>query len=278
MTSLGISSGWKDETSTQEPGRWTLGIGCMVFLAASLALWRAPVEAEFPRCDTEEMCRSSARPACNMACTYSNGTATTCGAAGYDCTNGDEGSGSGGGGSGGGCQGSDCGSLPAYGEWLSHDPGTWVWQSSTAWGGDARRAVDGNQDGNYWANSVTHTDINVRPEWHINTRHTLYKSVTIYNRTDCCSERLAGADVWVHNWDPKSGTYIWRRVAVIPKTVGSAWRGGPPREIHISFYGKLPNGYANALAITLPPGSKVPLSLAEVDLWGCGGPGQTCVE
>jgi hypothetical protein len=152
-----------------------------------------------------------------------------------------------------------------------------VWQTSTVWGGEARRAVDGNPDGNYGAGSVTHTDINVRPEWHIETQRTLYKSVTIYNRTDCCGERLAGASVWVHHDDGKGG-YIWRRVADISKrTVGSDWRGWG-RPIHISFYGKLPNGYANALAITLPEGSKVPLSLAEVQLWGCGGPGHRCWE
>ena len=235
MTSLNISRGWKkDERSTKEPRRWTLGIGCMVLLAVALALWRAPVEAEFPRCDTEQAClrpasfpgEDQALPACNTACTYSDGGATTCGAAGYNCTNGNEGSGGGGGsgGDGGDCQGSDCGRLPAYGEWLKGS----VWQSSTAWGGDARRAVDGNQDGNYASGSVTHTDINVRPEWHIYTSRTLYKSVTIYNRTDCCGERLGGASVWVRHWDEKSGTFIWRRVEYIPKT-GEA-PGGEARE------------------------------------------------
>ena len=77
----------------------------------------------------------------------------------------------------------------------------------------------------------------------------------------------------MRHWDEKSETYIWRRVA----TIGKQGKN-PGREIHISFYGKLPNHYANALAITLPEGSKVPLSLAEVDLWGCGGPGHRCWE
>ena len=95
--------------------------------------------------------------------------------------------------------------------------------------------MDGNPDGNYWASSVTHTDINVRPEWHIYTKRTLYKSVTIYNRTDCCGERLAGASVWVRHWDEKSGTYIWRRVADIPKTVGNAV-GGPDSKIALASY------------------------------------------
>jgi hypothetical protein len=154
----------------------------------------------------------------------------------------------------------------------------WVWQSSTAWGGEASRAVDGKWADDWpqsdWASgSVTHTDINVHPGWHIYTNHEPYKSVTIYNRTDCCGERLGGASVWVHNWDAKSGTYIWRRVATLGKQGQN-----PGRKIHISFYGKLPNVYANALAIMLPEESKVPLSLAEVMLWGCGGPGHRCWE
>jgi hypothetical protein len=132
--------------------------------------------------------------------------------------------------------------------------------------------VDGNPDGDWASGSVTHTDIDVRPEWHIYTGRDLYKSVRIYNRTDCCGERLGGASVWVRHWDTKSETYKWRRVATIGK------KGKKPgREIRISFWGKLPNHYANALAIMLPEGSKVLLSLAEVELWGCGY-GYSCVE
>ena len=37
-----------------------------------------------------------------------------------------------------------------------------VTQSSTAFGGDARRAVDGKLDGNYGHNSVTHTDFQIK--------------------------------------------------------------------------------------------------------------------
>lgn len=167
-----------------------------------------PVEAECPRCS--EVCKTEVQCS-NTACTYSDGVATTCGAASYDCkadTGGGSGDGDGGSDGGGG---ESAGGSAGYGTLLSRAPYTWVWQSSTAWGGDAYRAVDGNPDGD-WA-----TDINVRPEWHIYTTSTLYKSVTIYNRTDCCGERLGGADVWVRHWDTKSGTHIWRRVATIGK-------------------------------------------------------------
>ncbi len=45
--------------------------------------------------------------------------------------------------------------------------GAWssVTQSSTGYGGAARRAVDGNTDGAYDQNSVTHTDTSVAPWW-----------------------------------------------------------------------------------------------------------------
>ena len=40
--------------------------------------------------------------------------------------------------------------------------------SSTGYGGDAKRAIDGNTDGNYQANSTTHTaegKAELLPEW-----------------------------------------------------------------------------------------------------------------
>ncbi len=250
-------------------------MGCFLLLG----IFAFPVEAEFSRCS--EICKNDdpdpfaqSTVQCNTACTYADGAATTCGAAGYGCKQlpgTDTEGGNGGGNEGGGGEGESTGGSPGYGELLSHAAGAWVWQSSTAWGGDAYRAVDGNPDGDWAGGSVTHTDINVRPEWHIYANGT-YKSVTIYNRTDCCGERLGGASVWVRHWDKKSETYKWRKVA----TIGTRGKN-PGRTIHVSFWGKLPNHFADALAIMLPEGSKVPLSLAEVELWGCGGP-YTCVE
>ena len=42
-----------------------------------------------------------------------------------------------------------------------------VTQSSTAFGGDARRAVDGKVDGNYAHHSVTHTEFQSKPWWQV---------------------------------------------------------------------------------------------------------------
>jgi hypothetical protein len=87
------------------------------------------------------------------------------------------------------------------------------WQSSTGWGGVAARANDGNIEGNYWYGSVSHT-LNglVYPgQWHMAGQHWYVylspnfgperhvKRIKIYNRTDCCSERLSHYNVlaWI---------------------------------------------------------------------------------
>ncbi len=65
-------------------------------------------------------------------------------------------------------------------------------QSSTAFGGDASRAVDGNMDGTYNNGSVTHSDLENGAWWMVDLgAEYLIQNVTVYNRTDCCSERLS---------------------------------------------------------------------------------------
>jgi len=67
-------------------------------------------------------------------------------------------------------------------------------QSSTGYGGVAARATDGNLDGVFNAGSVTSTtgEANAWLEIDLGAPRAL-GTVTVYNRTDCCSERLAGA-------------------------------------------------------------------------------------
>jgi hypothetical protein len=69
-------------------------------------------------------------------------------------------------------------------------------QSSTAFGGSASRAVDGNRDGNWAQGSVTSTSNDARAWWQVDigTAQRL-SSIQISNRTDCCSNRLS--DYWV---------------------------------------------------------------------------------
>ncbi len=66
-------------------------------------------------------------------------------------------------------------------------------QSSTIYGGDAARAVDGNTDGVYSNQSVTHTEASSDPWWEVNLGSSVQvDEIKIYNRTGGSSLRLQG--------------------------------------------------------------------------------------
>jgi hypothetical protein len=58
-------------------------------------------------------------------------------------------------------------------------------QSSTDFGGDAKRAIDGNTNGDYNANSVCHTGLEDNPWWEVNLgKEFPVDKVVLWNRTD----------------------------------------------------------------------------------------------
>ena len=71
-----------------------------------------------------------------------------------------------------------------------------VSQSSTAYDGFASKAVDGNTNGNFGNQSVTHTDFQLKPWWQVDldSEETI-RQINIYNRTDTASERLSNFHV-----------------------------------------------------------------------------------
>ncbi len=75
-----------------------------------------------------------------------------------------------------------------------------VLQSGTDFGGVPEKAVDGNRSGDYQMGSVTHSNLAVNPWWRVDlgAQYNVNK-IHIYNRTDCCSDRLSGALVLVGN-------------------------------------------------------------------------------
>jgi fibronectin-binding autotransporter adhesin len=80
-------------------------------------------------------------------------------------------------------------------------------QSSTASGGVASRAVDGNTNGTWGSGSVTHTNTEGNPWWQVDLgADTAINQVLMYNRTDCCGDRLS--DVWVEILDA-SNQVLW---------------------------------------------------------------------
>ena len=93
-------------------------------------------------------------------------------------------------------------------------------QSTTGYGGIAGRAVDGNAGGSSYSNgSVTATGNQNEPWWQVDLAHS-YKlsTIRIWNRADCCAERLANFYVFVANADMQdrsladllADTSVWR--------------------------------------------------------------------
>jgi F5/8 type C domain-containing protein len=71
-------------------------------------------------------------------------------------------------------------------------------QSTTILGAEAARAVDGNTDGDYANGSVTHTDYNTTAWWHLELGQLRYiDTINVWNRTDCCADRLTDFYVFV---------------------------------------------------------------------------------
>ncbi|MDQ1707767.1 MAG: hypothetical protein QOJ88_978 [Pyrinomonadaceae bacterium] len=73
-------------------------------------------------------------------------------------------------------------------------------QSSIGFGGLPARAVDGNTSGNWSDNSVTHTNSEANAWWQVDlgAAHSIAQ-IKVWNRTDCCPERLANFYVFVSN-------------------------------------------------------------------------------
>jgi hypothetical protein len=64
-------------------------------------------------------------------------------------------------------------------------------QINTFGAGHANRAVDGNTDGHWHRGSVSHTNGSENPWWEVNLLEEYdITSITVYNRTDCCPDRL----------------------------------------------------------------------------------------
>ncbi|APR74793.1 Endo-1,4-beta-xylanase [Minicystis rosea] len=86
-------------------------------------------------------------------------------------------------------------------------------QSSTYTGSPASSAVsalavDGNADGNFQAGSVTHTNSEAQAWWQVDLERVQpIGNVVIYNRTDCCSERLTNFNLLVSDDGASWQTY-----------------------------------------------------------------------
>ncbi len=137
-------------------------------------------------------------------------------------------------------------------------------QSSTGYGGDPARAVDGNTGGDFMKRSVTHTTEELQPWWDVDLGAVRsVERIVIWNRTDCCDERLSDFDVLVSERPfgdddleaARRGRAVWSR-----HVSGRAGRrtdlpvGRPGRYVRVQLAGR------------------EHLSLAEVEVFGPAAP------
>jgi surface protein len=123
--------------------------------------------------------------------------------------------------------------------------------------GEAKRAIDGNRNGNYAYGSVSHTDFSSVTLWWMvdlgaDKQHTI-TSVSIYNRIDCCMERLPVAEVQVLN---SFGNIITLQ------TIGA----GDVRSVYSFDFGGVQGRYVRIMKICA--GFCDYLHLAEVEVMG----------
>lgn len=126
-------------------------------------------------------------------------------------------------------------------------------QSGTDFNGPAERAVDGNRSGNFNNGSVTHTNLATNPWWRVDLGAEFnVNKINIYNRTDCCSERLNGALVLVGN-TPSNNPADYIQVGTLN---GNA----------TGFLSDI-NAQGRYVMVYLPGTNRI-LSLAEVEVYG----------
>ena len=119
--------------------------------------------------------------------------------------------------------------------------GTTATQSSnTQPGGDAAHAVDGNTDGNFVDGSVSHTGDDANAWWQTDLGSSqAIGSIALWNRTDCCSNRLS--DYWVFVSDNPFTTALTPQQQAAQPGVWSnhqTGQAGPPTALNVGTTGR----------------------------------------
>jgi len=126
-------------------------------------------------------------------------------------------------------------------------------------------AVDGNTDGSFFDGSVTATNFEANPWWEVDIGSpTLISGVAVWNRTDCCKDRLSDYWVFVSNTpflatdtpatlSTRAGTFASHQTTVPSPSSTITVSGFSGRYVRVQLTG---TGY---------------LSLAEVQVFGTAG-------
>ena len=164
---------------------------------------------------------------------------------------------------------------------LARRPGVATRQLSVAHDGDAARAVDGLRWGNYDAATITHTDGAAGRWWEADLgAPQAIRAVAVFNRTDCCGERLLGAVVEA-SLDPcdLATRRVVKSLPIPIAPIDNAWIRRPPyatgagatsrdlplRRTELSLAG---TPAARYVCVRQPRAQA--LSLAEVEIYGFG--------
>ncbi|MDZ5460781.1 galactose-binding domain-containing protein [Azohydromonas lata] len=118
---------------------------------------------------------------------------------------------------------------------------------------NAGQAIDGNTDGDwYGVSTITHTQLESQPWWQVSlgAGAALIKEIDIWNRTDCCSNRLNDFNVTVL----RGGNVVWQ-------SLNNSWLSALPEAIF-----DIPSVIGDTVRISLNRTDY--LSLAEVQVWG----------
>ncbi|HNC99394.1 MAG TPA: DUF1553 domain-containing protein, partial [Myxococcota bacterium] len=107
-------------------------------------------------------------------------------------------------------------------------------QSTTAYEGAAKRAIDGNTDGQYEkAQSTTHTEISTDPWWEVDLQKPqAVERITLWNRTDGASERLKGFKILLLD---ERRSLVWQQTVNEVPSPSATFRPSGNREIPLDF-------------------------------------------
>jgi hypothetical protein len=128
----------------------------------------------------------------------------------------------------------------------------------------ATEAVDGNTNGNFFDGSVTSTNRDTNAWWEVDLGASVpIDSVVIWNRTDCCSDRLS--DYWIFLSDTPFSPHD--TPAMLEKRVGT-WKSHQTLAPHPSTTTRTAGAKGRYIRVQLT-GTDY-LSLAEVQVFGAG--------
>jgi F5/8 type C domain-containing protein/glycosyl hydrolase family 30 len=135
-------------------------------------------------------------------------------------------------------------------------------QSSTALGGEASHAVDNNTDGSLSAGSVTLTNLEKEPWWQLDLGAVnAIEKINVWNRTDCCSDRLRNFYVLVSDAPMQSVDLTSTRNHPEVSSYYMQDQAGRPTTITVNRPGRY---------IRVQLADTNILALAEIEVWGRG--------